>query len=541
MAPFSRFPILLVLLLLLLTAAAAATAAAAISDECPANPCSDSCNSSLCASIVSMLQASAVAIEEYGLHAVEQSIEVARKTAAFLGGAGDGPAMGICREMAAVGADELELARNMLEAGTGADGGVSPVVTAAGAATLRMLLTSAAVSATTCLEGLEEKGVAGGEVFRRVEEARELFGIALDLVHVSLERVAAERIAVDTFDEWTFHPTASMTIQSSLESLQVTQTVTVAKDGGGNFTTVKDAVAFASQNPPPPSGYFKILVSPGVYEENVVIPKYLNGLILQGAGIERTVITSGRSSADGYETFDTATLAVNGCRFIASGITIKNTAGREKMQAVAVRNSADLSVFHQCLFVGFQDTLYAHSKRQLYVGCSIFGTVDFIFGSAAAVFQNCSIMPRLPLPGQKNTITAQGKRCPREQSGFSVHLSRVFPARDLADGSATARVSTYLGRPWKSCSTTVFMQSNLGGFIDPAGWIEWDGRNPPPPTIYYGEYDNVGPGASTAERVGWEVHKKMTEEEAERFTVAALIDEGSWPGNTGVPFESGLI
>ncbi len=99
--------------------------------------------------------------------------------------------------------------------------------------------------------------------------------------------------------------------------------------------------------------------------------------------------------------------AVVGDGFIARDITVQNTAGAANHQAVALRSGSDLSVFYRCSFEGYQDTLYVHSQRQFYRECDIYGTVDFIFGNAAVVIQNCNIYPRYP-PNKTNTITAQG-------------------------------------------------------------------------------------------------------------------------------------
>ncbi|KAL2491948.1 putative pectinesterase/pectinesterase inhibitor 13 [Abeliophyllum distichum] len=67
----------------------------------------------------------------------------------------------------------------------------------------------------------------------------------------------------------------------------------------------------------------------------------------------------------------------------------------EKHQAVALRVQADRSVFLHCRMEGYQDTLYAQTHRQFYRSCYITGTVDFIFGDAAAIFQNCMIYAAL--------------------------------------------------------------------------------------------------------------------------------------------------
>ncbi|KAK7355917.1 hypothetical protein VNO80_15181 [Phaseolus coccineus] len=94
---------------------------------------------------------------------------------------------------------------------------------------------------------------------------------------------------------------------------------------------------------------------------------------------------------------------------IARDITFQNTAGPEKPQVVALRSDSDLSVFYRCGIFGYQYSLYTHTMRQFYRECRISGTVDFIFGDATAIFQNCIIEVRKGLPNQKNTITAQGR------------------------------------------------------------------------------------------------------------------------------------
>lgn len=130
--------------------------------------------------------------------------------------------------------------------------------------------------------------------------------------------------------------------------------------------------------------------------------------------------------------------------------TFRNTAGPTKHQAVAVRNGADKSTFYSCSFEGYQDTLYAHSLRQFYRDCDIYGTIDFIFGNAAVVFQNCNMYPRRPLDNQLNAITAQGRTDPNQNTGISIHNCTIKAADDLANSINATQ--TYLGRPWKEYS-----------------------------------------------------------------------------------------
>ena len=230
--------------------------------------------------------------------------------------------------------------------------------------------------------------------------------------------------------------------------------------------------------------------------------------------------------------------AVTGDGFIARDITFRNTAGPQNHQAVALRVGSDLSVFYQCSIEGYQDTLYVHSQRQFFKQCNIYGTVDFIFGNAAVVLQNCNIYARKPMTSQKNTVTAQGRTDPNQNTGIVIHNSQVLASSDLKP--VTKNFPTYLGRPWKQYSRTVVMQTFLDGLINPAGWLEWDG-NFALNTLYYAEYKNSGPGSSTSGRVKWRGYKVITNAaEASKFSVANFIGGQTWLPGTGVPFTAGL-
>ena len=229
--------------------------------------------------------------------------------------------------------------------------------------------------------------------------------------------------------------------------------------------------------------------------------------------------------------------AVVGDNFIARDITIRNTAGPNNHQAVALRSGSDLSVFYRCSFEGYQDTLYVHSQRQFYRECDIYGTVDFIFGNAAVVLQNCNIFARKP-PNRTNTLTAQGRTDPNQSTGIIIHNCRVTAASDLKPVQSS--VKTFLGRPWKQYSRTVYIKTFLDSLINPAGWMEWSG-NFALNTLYYAEYMNTGPGSSTANRVKWGgYHVLNSPTQVSQFTVGNFIAGNSWLPATNVPFTSGL-
>jgi pectinesterase len=320
-----------------------------------------------------------------------------------------------------------------------------------------------------------------------------------------------------------------------LQSSSVTPNVVVAADGSGNYRTVAAAVAAA---PSRSATRYVIRIRAGVYRENVEIPSSKPNIMFLGDGRTNTIITGNRNVVDGSTTFRSATVAAVGERFLARDITFQNTAGAIKEQAVALRVGSDLSAFYRCDMLAYQDTLYVHSNRQFYINCLVAGTVDFIFGNAAAVLQDCDIHARRPNSGQRNMLTAQGRTDPNQNTGIVIQKCRIGPTSDLRPVQSS--FPTYLGRPWQAYSRTIVMQSTISDMIDPAGWFPWSG-NFALDTLFYGEYANTGAGASTSRRVTWRGFRVITSAtEAQSFTPGRFIGGGSWLSSTGFPFSLGL-
>ncbi|CAL5195830.1 unnamed protein product [Lathyrus oleraceus] len=315
------------------------------------------------------------------------------------------------------------------------------------------------------------------------------------------------------------------------DTVNTTADAVVAQDGSGQYTTIAEALMMVKKKS---DLRFVVYVKKGIYVENIDLDKNTWNVMIYGDGMTETIVSGSRNFIDGTPTFETATFAVKGKGFIAKDIQFVNTAGASKHQAVAFRSGSDQSVFYKCSFVGYQDTLYAHSNRQFYRDCEITGTIDFIFGNAAVVFQNCKIMPRQPLSNQFNTITAQGKKDPNQNSGIVIQKSTITPYDTLT-------APTYLGRPWKDFSTTLIMKSDIGSFLKPVGWISWVANVEPPSSILYAEYQNTGPGADVTQRVKWAGYKPaIADVEASKFTVETFIQGSEWLPNAAVQFDSTL-
>ncbi|KAG5130698.1 hypothetical protein JHK84_037095 [Glycine max] len=403
---------------------------------------------------------------------------------------------------------------------------------------LRTWLSAAGTYQQTCIDGFGEAGEAlKTSVVNNLKNSTEFTSNSLAIVtwlNKAASTVNLRRLLSTTLPhhhhmvepKW-LHSKDRKLIQKD-DNLKRKADIVVAKDGSGKFKTITAALKHV---PEKSDKRTVIYVKKGVYCENVRVEKTKWNVMIIGDGMNATMVSGSLNFVDGTPTFSTATFAVFGKNFIARDMGFRNTAGPQKHQAVALMTSADQAVYYRCQIDAFQDSLYAHSNRQFYRECNIYGTVDFIFGNSAVVLQNCNIFPRVPMQGQQNTITAQGKTDPNMNTGISIQSCNIAPFGDLSS------VKTYLGRPWKNYSTTVFMQSTLGSFIHPNGWLPWVGDSAPD-TIFYAEFQNVGPGSSTKNRVKWKGLKTITKKQASMFTVKAFLSGEKWITASGAPFKS---
>ncbi|KAG8043647.1 hypothetical protein GUJ93_ZPchr0458g22414 [Zizania palustris] len=230
--------------------------------------------------------------------------------------------------------------------------------------------------------------------------------------------------------------------------------------------------------------------------------------------------------------------AAEGIGFICKSMGFVNTAGPEGHQAVALHVQGDMSVFFNCKFEGYQDTLYVHANRQFFRNCEVSGTIDFIFGNSAALFQNCLMTVRKPMDNQANMVTAQGRTDPNMPTGIVLQGCRIVPEQALFP--VRLQIASYLGRPWKVYARTVVMESVIGDFIKPEGWSEWMGDQGLK-TLYYAEYANTGPGAGTSKRVAWPGYRVIGQAEATQFTAGVFIDGMTWLKTSAAPNVMGFI
>ena len=290
-----------------------------------------------------------------------------------------------------------------------------------------------------------------------------------------------------------------------------------------------------------------IHIGEGTYREKLVVSR--PNVTFLGAGRDKTVLVYGQGAfelmpeGDKRGTFRTASVRIDTHDFTARHLTFQNDAGfgHTVGQALALYVDGDRNVFEDCALLGSQDTLFTaplplkeakpggfkgpgESKprimgRHYFKNCFIRGDVDFIFGSAIAYFEDCTIFSQKP-----------GDRKPTESPDDEVIYGYVTAASTPQEepfgyvfqnchlDSDCPPHSVYLGRPWREWAKTVFLSCELGTHIHPLGWNDWQ---KPHGHFYYGEYASYGPGASPETRADFS--HQLTEEEAAEYTLENVL------------------
>jgi len=291
---------------------------------------------------------------------------------------------------------------------------------------------------------------------------------------------------------------------------------TVAQDGSGDFKTIQEAV-----NAVRDLSQVQVIINikKGVYHEKLVIPSWKTKISLIGEDSAQTIITnndySGKPNQQGkdafgkekFNTYTSYTVLVQGNDFVVENLTIQNSSGRIG-QAVALHIEGDRCKIENCRLLGNQDTLYAATEgsRQYYQGCFIEDTTDFIFGEATAVFNRCIIK------SLANSYIAAPSTTPRQQFGFV-----FFDCKLIAD---TGIRKVHLGRPWRPYAKAVYIRTQMGLQIIPAGWDNWRNHDNEK-TAFFAEYKSTGPGANATGRVPWS--HQLSKNDRKAYTIKTIL------------------
>lgn len=291
-------------------------------------------------------------------------------------------------------------------------------------------------------------------------------------------------------------------------------------DGVKRFKTIQAAIVDAPSKPEQP---YTIFIKKGNYPEKIVIAK--PNITLIGEDRDETIV-----SFDGPKS--QSTLAIVSTDITIKNLTILNTfdymTNRRKSdddltkitetQALAVKidGNTDRIVFHNCRLSSYQDTLFVNQGRNYFHQTIIEGAVDFIYGGARAIFDECTIVSLDRGESVNGYITAASTN-PNQEFGFVIMNSRlVKESPSMLDNSVA------LGRPWRNSPQVVYLNNYMDSHIMTEGWVSMHELTPEDARFF--EYENTGPGAVVNEH-----RKQLTAEEAQRYTIEQIFD-GWVPG-----------
>lgn len=265
------------------------------------------------------------------------------------------------------------------------------------------------------------------------------------------------------------------------------------------YSTVQDAINAVSKT----DEAVEIHIAPGIYEEQVFLERpniTFKGL---GASPEETEICGHLAAFDEMPdgtkrgTFRSYTFFAGANHIYFENLTISNRSGepKEKGQAIALYADGDDIRVNNCRLIGRQDTLFTGplppkevipggfigprqfaeriNGHQLYENCYICGDVDFIFGSATAYFDNCTIEALVHNPKKLEPDSIQGY-CTAGSTPEGQSFGYVFNHCRFTASDALLSETFYLGRPWREYAKTVFLNCEIGNHIHQDGFHDWN-------------------------------------------------------------------
>lgn len=329
-------------------------------------------------------------------------------------------------------------------------------------------------------------------------------------------------------------------------------TLYVSKDAASisNFTSIQSAIDSIPLDNNIPC---KIHIKSGTYYEKLVLNR--SYVTLEGDREEDCILTfddhAYSTMADGSKmgTFRSSTLFIDANNITLSHLTIQNSSGwgKDVGQAIALYADGDQLYINNCRILGHQDTLFTGPLpptpiepngfvgpkendprivgRQLYHNCYIEGDIDFIFGSACAWFEHCTIyshaLPSYPDQDNRNMIHGYitAASTPKDEKfGYIFHCCHIT--------GNCPKGSVFLGRPWREYAKVIFLKCTIDDHIHPLGFHDWN-KQWAHNLFTYAEGQNDGDGADTSSHASY-VHRLSLEEINSISMDSVLFNNNNW-------------
>ncbi|KAH6664821.1 pectin lyase fold/virulence factor [Halenospora varia] len=300
-----------------------------------------------------------------------------------------------------------------------------------------------------------------------------------------------------------------------------------AISGQTTYSTIAECIATL----PSTSAIATVFIYPGTYNEQLTFNRS-GETVFRGYADSPSHYSSNQvtiTNSHGVDTqsdesnSDSATFYSRGKNVKFYNINMINAFGATNdyaSLAFAVGNSGNAS-FYGCQMIGNQDTFDINAGNVFAYNSYIEGSVDFIWGAGSAYFLASTISPNI----NSISITADKRTASTSVGGFVFDQCTVTPS---AAGALVAGMtgSISLGRPWNQYARVAYIKTYLDSCVGAAGWNQWSSSSPNTNGVFFGEYQNTGPGATSTSRVSFS--HQMTDAEATEFEISSFFSSTSW-------------
>jgi pectin methylesterase-like acyl-CoA thioesterase len=255
--------------------------------------------------------------------------------------------------------------------------------------------------------------------------------------------------------------------------------ITVGLDGIGDFATLQGASDWIPQNN---TRHRIITIQPGTYHDNTCFLQGRSFVTVTGATTNRNDVQLICPSADyappssgngatlmvGSNDDDFRNFTLDNQVYLtgSDANTLNNYSGAFAGRLLVLITTCDRMVFDNVIIKGGQDTYYATGSGYFH-NCEIWGSVDFIYGSAVLVFDQCNIVE----------IRNTGGPCTAPNTAYAQpygmnFLNCTFPRALVANGYPydVGTANTTFQRAWGQDGMTAIINCGVGSQISTAGW-----------------------------------------------------------------------
>lgn len=250
---------------------------------------------------------------------------------------------------------------------------------------------------------------------------------------------------------------------NKLEPIKRAFDAVVAKDGSGDYLSVKDAIAAAPINRTQP---WIIYIKNGIYNGHHEIPANKPFIHLIGQSRDGVFVTDNVATDSNPSWEEGSTMYVQGANCYFENITFQNEfgyIGKQGPPALAFYTKGDRFSMKNGYLRSFQDTYFTgnvSTNRHYFLNTRIEGAVDYIYGNGNVFFDKDTLT---------NVRTGSVIVAP-DHSSSTLH-GYVF--RDcVVNEDASSQGDHRFGRPWKGTPKTVFINTKLLAGINPLGWSD---------------------------------------------------------------------